>query len=327
MPDKPMIPAPAEGKRLTPAQYCWASNDTMLASRAEARDEGGWRIYREKGADVAAMTMLGEDLVLDFAPPRAMDEFAEVKRFYGSSPERKGWLRFRRPATHDPRPDLEAHLGSMLGTAYRERNMPPAFHSLTSAGGPYICLPLSKVATWGGFIDKGGRAEFPDEYATYQRVMKCPDHGAIFALADGTPSIVLGTPDALYWKATSDGGVLARACSYDADDDAALEVMLDRLPTSGWKELGSIDVSEPYRAIDAASFGGNIGDGNSLTMKLTPGSYVVSSAEWQPDDGTELLLVRLAKTAKTASKKKKTASKKKKTASKKKKTASKKKTL
>jgi hypothetical protein len=223
-----------------------------------------------------------------------------VKRFYVASPARRGWLRYRRPATRAPGPDLEANLGAVLGAAAWERHRPPAFHRLVSAGGPYICLPVASVPTWGGYIEEGGRAEFPAEYAAYQRVTKCPDEGAILTLADGTAAIVLGTPDALYWKPLAGGGVLARASSFEADDDAALEELLARLPAAGWKPLGELDVRGPYRAFDAAEFGGAIGEGNSLAMALAPARYAVASRAWQPDKGTSLLLVRLEPSTATA---------------------------
>ena len=292
-PPRPTIPPPPEGKRLTPAEYCWVAKDNSLGAHAQARDAEGWRVYAEQGRDVAAMTILGDELVLDFAPPVATDELAKGKRWYTASPTRPGWLRYRRPATRNPGPDLEANLGGVLGTASRERHRPPAFHRLVSAGGPYLCLPVGRVPTWGGYIEAGGRAEFPDEYAAYERVTRCPDEGAILTLADGTAAIVLGTPDALYWKPLDGGGVLARVSSFDADDDAALERMLAQVPARGWTPLGELDVAGPYRAFDAAEFGGAIGEGNSLAMALAPGRHAVSALAWKPDAGTSLLLVRL----------------------------------
>jgi hypothetical protein len=276
--------------------------ETMLGLGSEARDEKGWRVFAEKGADVAAMTMMGDELVVEFVPPRACEELDAKKRFYRDSRDREGWLQYRRPATRDPRPDLEANLGSIIGSASWERNKPPAFHALHSAGGPYVCLPVGRVVTWGGFIEEGGKKEFPKEHAMYQRVMKCGDGGELLALEGGVSAIVLGTPDALYWKSLDGGGVLARVVSFDADDDAALEKMLSKLPAAGWKAIGDIETREPYRAFDAAEFGGNIGEGNSLAMEIAPGRYAVAATTWAPDDGTELLLVRLTRTKDSAKK-------------------------
>lgn len=299
--DVPKIPAPPTSKRLSPAEYCWAAKDTMLSmlGRTTVRDESGWRVYADAGVDVAAMTLLGSELVLDFAPPRTYERMERVRPRYAESPSRPGWLRFRQPATRDPRPGLEAELGAMLGRAARERNPPPAFRSLESAGGPYLCLPTSSVPRWGGYIEEGGREEFPDDYAAYAEIARAPEVGAVRALGDGTPAIVLGTPDALYWKSLPEGGVLARVTSFDAADPALLEQMLTRLPTEGWQSLGEIDVRERWRAFDAAEYGGGIADGNSLTIDVPVGRYVVEQRAHRPDAGTSLLLVSLRRAGAT----------------------------
>jgi len=270
----------------------------MLVGGAQSRDENGWRIYTEKEQDVAAMTMIGEELVIELVPPRDLRQFDKVKKFYTWSSERSGWLRYTRPATRDPKPDLAADLGSMLGAASWDRNKPPAFHPLASAGGPWICLPSSAVASWGGKIDKDGSDEFPAEYKLYRAALKCPVEGALFGAANGTQAVVLGSKDTLFWKPLDDGGVLARVLSANVDANA-LEKRLAELPSSGFQSIGELDVKEPYRAFDASVFGGAVAEGNSLTMELSPARYAVKSltVKATKKEPLGLLLVRLEEIA------------------------------
>jgi hypothetical protein len=265
----------------------------------ERRDVRGKRIYVEGGREVAVLALAGEELITDFEPPRALDEYAGVMHFYAACPGRPGWLRFRRPATRDPRPSLEANLGSMLGRAAYERHPPARFRGLATTS-RYVCLELSRVPRWGG---DAYAPEFPAEAALYQRVLAGPDTASLLELGDesgdkdGGWVLALGTSHPLFHAATSGGGLFARVVSHGGTDEVRqndeLEALLARAPADGWQDIGEVDVREPIRAFDAATFGGAIGEGDSLTLALSPGAYSIAHRAWQADAATELLLVRL----------------------------------
>jgi hypothetical protein len=111
---------------MSPAEYAWAAQNAMLQDDSDqVRDSSDSRVYIQRGREFAVLTRKGQELILDFEPPAAMERFEHVKRFYSKTPGRPGWLRFKRPANRDPSPDLEADLGSLLNRAEYERNPPP----------------------------------------------------------------------------------------------------------------------------------------------------------------------------------------------------------
>jgi hypothetical protein len=172
--------AVVDGKRTGAAAFCWSRFDTMLGAAAARCDAEGRRTYVEGGAEVAVLALVGEELVLDFLPPPPSPELTKVAAHYTPTPGRTGWLQYRRDATRDPRSDLAAKIGTLLGRARAGRKPPPpAFRSIASAGGPYVCVPASRVAAWAGDVDAG---EFPAGHALYRLVAKAPDTGALVAL-------------------------------------------------------------------------------------------------------------------------------------------------
>jgi hypothetical protein len=111
--------------KVTPASGAVASMDTLLRDDGcKVAVEDGARVYFDGGVAYASMRLDGATLVVDFAPPRAMAEYAAVMGHYEALAARPGWLRYRRPATRDPKPDLAAKLGSMIGQAMFERHGP-----------------------------------------------------------------------------------------------------------------------------------------------------------------------------------------------------------
>jgi hypothetical protein len=112
----------AGGFKVTPEAYAAASMDTCLQDDGvEIRLVDGARVYAHRGKDFATLALDGKTLILRFVAPKQTDDLARVARFYGPVPGRAGWLEYRRPAARDPRPDLEADVGSVLGQATFER--------------------------------------------------------------------------------------------------------------------------------------------------------------------------------------------------------------
>jgi len=112
----------AGGFKVTREAWAAASMDTCLQDDdVVVRLVDGVRVYFERGKEIATLALDGATLVLRFSAPKSKDALAGVERFYRPVPGRPGWLEFRRPATRDPRPGLEAGIGRILGTAAFER--------------------------------------------------------------------------------------------------------------------------------------------------------------------------------------------------------------
>jgi hypothetical protein len=228
------------------------------------------------------MRLDGEDLEVDFRAPRELEEFEGVLRYYQRLKEPAGWLRIRRPATRDPRPWLEADFGSMLGTTTRELRLAAdegTFRSIVSAGGPYIVMSGLRRSEWWGEYKK----------------LKGPDEGYVVDAAGG-PALILGSPDEVTWAPRPDGGVLVRMVSFDEGDTWKVAQHFAKIPSGGWKPLAKgFPVTDSLRCFDAALCGGAVGDRESLELRLAKGKYRIESQTWEPNDQTELLLVRFVR--------------------------------
>jgi hypothetical protein len=113
----------AGGFKITPEAFAAASMDTCLQDDGvEVRIVDGARVYSDLGKEFATLALDGTTLILRFAAPKKKDDLARVERFYRPVAGRPGWLEFRRPATRDPRPNLEAAVGTLLGQAAFDRN-------------------------------------------------------------------------------------------------------------------------------------------------------------------------------------------------------------
>jgi len=110
------------GFKMTPEAFAAASMDTCLQDEGvEVRIVDGIRVYVEGGAEFANLALRGKTLILQFVAPKQGDDLVNVERFYRPVAGRSGWLEFQRPATRDPRPDLDANVGAILGQAAFER--------------------------------------------------------------------------------------------------------------------------------------------------------------------------------------------------------------
>lgn len=86
-----------------------------------SRTNAGKTTFSQDGVDTSSLEVVGDELVVEFLAPSNLAEFAPVMRHYEPVAGKRGWLRFRRPATSSPTPSLEANLGAMLGAAELER--------------------------------------------------------------------------------------------------------------------------------------------------------------------------------------------------------------
>lgn len=70
------------------------------------------------GVPYATYRVDGNDLVVTVKKPQALGELASKLGHYDEQPG--GWLRWRTPVSRDPRPWLDADVGTMTGRAMRE---------------------------------------------------------------------------------------------------------------------------------------------------------------------------------------------------------------
>ncbi|MCB9597558.1 MAG: hypothetical protein H6719_32870 [Sandaracinaceae bacterium] len=110
------------GCKMTPKAFAAASADTLLQREGVTVElVDGVRVYSERGIEIGTLALDGDTLVLRFAAPDERPDWEQVEHCYEAVADRPGWLEFRRPATRDPRPSLEARVGALVGRAAFER--------------------------------------------------------------------------------------------------------------------------------------------------------------------------------------------------------------
>jgi hypothetical protein len=125
-----MPPKPPKSKQKPPSVKTVANAVARMTALLDGRYTGetsevrtarGKTIFAMRGVDVASLEVVDGELIVEFLAATQLDEFADVMIHYAPVPKRRGWLRFRRPATSTPTPSLAAKLGQMIGAAAFER--------------------------------------------------------------------------------------------------------------------------------------------------------------------------------------------------------------
>ncbi len=264
------------------------------------KDEGGVLTGIWNGLTVTRMQVVDAknvrcELLLTASAAAAIGP--DRARFYGGASE----AAFVSIVTgRDPRLALQANFGTASGAAVRDIKdggraaakgaaervaallggaspAVPRRKSLVSDGASYVVVRKSALKTWKALTAKETRG---------------PD--AAFLLTRGkTHALVLGTPDLLYAFPTKDGALLVRVVSFDADDDEVLARHVAAIRKSGFHEIeGTLETDGALAVLSAADAGK---DAETLSIDLPAGEYAVSHATVMPDDTTELLVVRLAR--------------------------------
>lgn len=286
---KAKAPPPVEAVKspLRPTVALHTGDSTLAFALASARTTlgAGGATVRETAAGVefwygdtpyATLATTPDRLVVAFLAPRGTALSTRAK-FYPVA-ERAGWVRVELPVSRDPRPWLEADIGATVGQTIWELKQ-GGDRPITSAGGPYVVVPASEVAFWKPKTKLG----------------KIADDVSVITLPT-CDVLALGAPDTLHWIPSAKGGVLARVISMDADDPTAVARHVASVTEARWEARGTFHLRTPsLLAYDASISGLKIKLTDTLQLGLTPARYAVSAATVKPDDGTELLLVRLAR--------------------------------
>ncbi len=277
------------------------------------------------GVLFACYEINGDELIYRFPRPSDNSMLKGVEQYYRPLKTPSGWLEYRRRVNRDPRPNLQAGF-SMIGASKRdfiERlkkspsqgptvdrlvfeyddaspqvAVPKQLPTIGSDGGPYLVLPVSALDAWGGY----------DNYEEYEKI-EFTGHLEVFVEVADTRALVLGTPDPLFWIAGEQGGYLVTACHFDANDDALMQRIVEKLSDDVWEELdASVEVKENWVVFDA-SFAGQVARDEGLVLELSPGNYQFSRYTYK-DDGARFYIVKLTKCSAKQNSKTKVATKK-----------------
>ena len=237
---------------------------------------------RGRSVHFATLEVGETDLTVTFRAPAGRADELAAQPNASIVPDKPGWVRVHGPISKDPRAWIE--IETPTGDTCFEIANAGKWRSIVSAGGPYVCLPVSQLPEWLG-----------TEGPHYAKAQGGSDAGGIIEFPWG-PVLVLGTPDTLYWWPTATGGLLIRVVNFEADDEDILRTHVTYPPEEGWQIVApELRVSEPWWVFDAALAGAAVGKGNSLQLSLTSGNYRVDTRAWEPDDETELMLARFTR--------------------------------
>jgi len=253
-----------------------SARTTLAGTSGTARETADGVEFWHGDTHYATLATAPNKLVVSFLAPRGTALSPRAK-FYPVA-ARAGWVRVELPVSRDPRPWLEAVLGATVGQTLFELQR-GGDRSIASAGGPYVVVPSSEVAYWRPKTKLG----------------KVADDVSVVTLPT-CEVLALGAPDTMHWIPQDKGGVLARVISMDADDPTAVARHVATVTEARWEPRGTFHLRTPsLLAFDASISGLKIKLTDALQLGLTPARYAVSAATVKPDDGTELLLVRLAR--------------------------------
>jgi hypothetical protein len=177
---------------------------------------------------------------------------------------------------------------------------------IESSGGPLLLLSSEHLADWEG-VDSSSNGHIvqatfrwndPSVAATdYDRACDVEDYIAVIPVANGTGLVLNQEPMPTAWWPHDDqiGGLLIRWLQGDPETDV-LE-LLAHLPNLGW-ESGHITFtvgSSSLYLFDAASPGNELDE--HLTIALRAGAYRITTALYEPDNRTSLILHRFTQFA------------------------------
>ncbi|WP_276483450.1 Imm21 family immunity protein [Paraflavitalea pollutisoli] len=178
---------------------------------------------------------------------------------------------------------------------------------IESGGGPLVLMDENSVKGWSGVLDSRAyadnkledAADFMDaEQADYGKaclvedmlgLVDVDDNQALVLNDDALPTTVLPPIDSVT--------VIARAVS--GESFAKVEAYLKQLPLASitdWQEFGIFRVVDEYLVLfDAAAYAIILREPDYLAINMPVGSYFVSTAMYEPDEQTQVLLHKLEK--------------------------------
>jgi hypothetical protein len=115
---------PAKAVPAATLKYVTASARLNLGEGLHAgvtvREEAGALHFAYEGVDYASLRFDGGDLEIRFRKPSVLDDWERRKAHFREDRTRSGWLIWRTPIKRDPRPWLDAGIGSTIGRTVLE---------------------------------------------------------------------------------------------------------------------------------------------------------------------------------------------------------------
>ena len=275
----------------------------------ELVEDGGITASFFNGALYAAFRVNEDRLEYVCRCPEDKTALNQHSEFYTQAASPPGFIRYERPLSSSPTPDLEADWVTVSGRAFFEMKQAtdltpgpsineidfnqgestssenPPLARAESNGGPYVALPESALENWQGYDD-------PE----YDKLDYITSGGALIDVSD-TKALLLGSPENLYWFPNDQGGLLAQTVSFRAAEEDVLREIVDELPKTGWKGIrGPLNVEEPLVIFDGAAPGGDA-ESEGIRLELAAGQYQVSQRTHKEKGEFELILVRLQRKA------------------------------
>ena len=159
---------------------------------------------------------------------------------------------------------------------------------LDTQGGPFVVVPASRAASWGGL-----RGSPSDEDSDFDRACDVDDYIGIVRF-DGGDALVLGDdpfPTAFLKAPSFGGGYLIRMLWGDSEEEALAAV--HDVGASEWTAEGVVfDAEDGVCTMFDAVYAGDAVPTQSR-FRLPPGRYAVETADVQPDESMCLLVHRL----------------------------------
>lgn len=176
------------------------------------------------------------------------------------------------------------------------RTPPESLTWVTSAGGPLLAAPESRLDHWGGVTDDDGPVE---TWGDYGRACSIEGYIGLVSVGD-RQALVLGDEPAATTYLT-DERLFLRWAGADSETElvAAARRALPHVPWDSDEDL-IWDVSEPVVLFDSAWPGSAPEPGNHLRIDLAPGHYRVRAAYVEEED-TWMILVHLQPSAGSSS--------------------------
>jgi hypothetical protein len=171
-----------------------------------------------------------------------------------------------------------------------------AMNWVSSEGGPLLLLPVSSLESWGGCTKLSTYESVGAGITTdYDRACQVPSYTGVIRV--GTEdALVIGEHAQTTWiPLGANGGMLVQWLY--ADNEASAVEHASTVPEKLFESAGfPFHVSEKALSLfDSAASGRSLKNERSLAIELTPGTYRVETAEWEPDDHTALVIHRLVR--------------------------------
>jgi HAD superfamily hydrolase (TIGR01549 family) len=179
-------------------------------------------------------------------------------------------------------------LAAVLASTRRPQSRLPW---VESGGGPLIVVPTSALTQW-----RGASVDFDpgdlDTWGDYGRACQIDGYADALNVGDDQALALGGEPASTTFL--PDQRLFVRWIYADSEEDV-IRLIPKSVETAGWEDAGTWTTSGPAQLFDSALAGDELEHEHHLTVDVAPGTYQIRTAYVEPDEGTALVLIQLAK--------------------------------